>query len=318
MVMKKALMRKTNVIISTCNAFCQINLISRQELFLVPALILVVLLSQLVAGCSRLKLPPVTSPPTGVHHQGKFVWFDLLTDDVSLAKNFYGELFGWDFKKRGSYTVILNNGQAIGGMVKVQPKEGEKGTARWIPLLSVDDVDQAVAFVQKAGGTIHEGPVDMPKRGRGALINDPREAPLLLLHSLGGDPPDRDPPLGSWLWIELWTDTPEDSLRFYEELGDYNSFTERKGYWILERDEKWRGGIRSVPHEEGFKTCCWIPVVRVSDATATSQKAQDLGGQVLFPPRDTNDGGSVSLIEDPAGALLIVQRWVISPSATGE
>lgn len=311
-------MHKSNKIFFEYNTISQPKLIGKDTFLLLPALILVIFLSQLIAGCSTLKLPPVTSPPTGVHHQGKFVWFDLLTDDVSLAKNFYGELFGWDFKKQGSFTVILNNSQAIGGMVEVQPKEGEKGTARWIPLLSVDDVDKAVAFVLKAGGTIHEGPVDMEKRGRGALINDPQEAPLLLVHSFDGDPPDRDPPIGSWLWIELWTDTPEDSLSFYQELGGYNSFNERKGYWILERDEKWRGGIRSVPYEEGFKTCCWIPVVRVRDATATSQQAEELGGQVLVPPRDTNDGGSVSLIEDPAGALLIVQRWVQRPSATGE
>ena len=311
-------MHKANMKISRYKAFCHHKPIGKGAVFLLPTVILLLFFLQLFAGCSSLKLTPVASPPTGVHHQGKFVWFDLLTDDVSLAKNFYGKLFGWDFKKHGSYTVILNKGQAIGGMVRVQPKEGEKGTARWIPLLSVDDVDKAVAFVQNSGGTIHEGPVDMPKRGRGALINDPQEAPLLLLHSFDGDPPDRDPPIGSWLWIELWTDTPEDSLSFYQALGGYNSFKERKGYWILEKDEMWRGGIRSVPYEEGFKTCCWIPVVRVSDAAVTSQQAEALGGQVLVPPKDAGDGGSVSLIEDPAGALLIVQRWVKSPSATGE
>jgi predicted enzyme related to lactoylglutathione lyase len=311
-------MRKTNMIIPRYNAFRQCKPNGKVTVRLLPTVILFIFLLQLIAGCSTLKLPPVTSPPTGVHLQGKFVWFDLLTDDVSLAKNFYGELFGWDFKKRGSYTVVLNHGQAIGGMVEVQPKEGENGTARWIPLLSVDDVDKAVAFVQKGGGTIHEGPVNMGKRGRGALINDPQEAPLLLLRSFDGDPPDRDPPIGSWLWVELWTDTPEDSLSFYQKLGDYNSFKERKGYWILEKDEMWRGGIRSVPYEEGFKTCCWIPVVRISDAAVTSQQAEALGGQVLVPPKDADDGGSVSLIEDPAGALLIVQRWVKSPSATGE
>jgi predicted enzyme related to lactoylglutathione lyase len=311
-------MHRADKIITKCHTIHQQKLMSKEGFFLLPILMLVIFLSQLISGCSTLKLTPVASPPTGVHHQGKFVWFDLLTDDVSLAKNFYGELFDWDFKKRGSYTVILNKGQAIGGMVELQSNEGEKGTARWIPLLSVNDVDKAVAFVQKAGGTIHEGPVDMGKRGRGALINDPQEAPLLLLYSFDGDPPDRDPPIGSWLWIELWTDTPEDSLSFYQELGDYNSFKERKGYWILERNKKWRGGIRSVPYEEGFKTCCWIPVVRVSNATVTSQQVEELGGQVLVPPKDASDGGSVSLIEDPAGALLIVQRWVKSPSATGE
>ena len=30
--------------------------------------------------------------------QGRFVWHDLLTKDVSAARRFYGELFGWRFE----------------------------------------------------------------------------------------------------------------------------------------------------------------------------------------------------------------------------
>ena len=47
----------------------------------------------LLTGCSKLDLTPVASPPTGVYHQGKFVWYDLLTTDVATAKKFYGELY---------------------------------------------------------------------------------------------------------------------------------------------------------------------------------------------------------------------------------
>lgn len=282
---------------------------------LLPALILLIFL---VAGCSTMKLPPVASPATGVHHQGKFVWFDLLTNDVILSKNFYGELFDWSFKKRGSYTVVSNNGQPIGGIVEIQPKEGEKSTPRWVPLLSVDDVDQAVALVQEAGGTIHEGPVDMPKRGRGALISDPQGAPLLLLRAFKGDPPDRETSIGSWLWIELWSDDPEASLGFYQDLCGYKSIKDGEDYWILKRDEQWRGGIRSMPDEERLKVCCWIPVVRVSDTAVISELAEKLGGRVLVKPGNSNDGGSVALIEDPGGALLMVQRWSNISSSTGE
>jgi len=286
--------------------------------FLRPVLIVLMLVLQLVAGCSSLKLPPVASPATGVHLPGKFVWYDLLTDDVILAKDFYGALFDWSFKTQGTYTVVLNNGQTIGGMVEVQPKEREKSTPRWVPLLSVADVDQAVALVQRAGGTIHEGPINMSKRGRGALINDPQGAPLLLLHAYKGDPPDVEPPMGSWLWVELWSENPEASLDFYQELCGYESIKDGEGYWILERDEQWRGGIRSMPREERLKVCCWIPVVRVSDTLAISDHAEKLGGRVLIRPSDTNDGDSVALIEDPGGALLMVQRWSKNSSSTGE
>ena len=298
-------MHKTNTPILKC---CDSH-------FLLPALILLMFL---VAGCSTLKLPPVASPGTGVHHQGKFVWFDLLTDDVALAKNFYGALFDWSFKMQGSYTVVLNKGQAMGGMLEIEPKEGEKSTDRWIPLLSVADVDQAVALVQKAGGTIHEGPVDMSKRGRGALISDPQGAPLLLLRAFDGDPPDREPPIGSWLWIELWSENPEDSLGFYQDLCGYKSIKDGEDYWILKRDKQWRGGIRSMPDGERLKVCCWIPVVRVRDTVAISDLAEKLGGRVLVKPGNTSDGGSVALIEDPGGALLMVQRWSKISSSTGE
>ena len=285
---------------------------------MLPVLIVLILVLQLVAGCSTLKLPPVASPATGVHLPGKFVWYDLLTDDVILAKKFYGELFDWSFKTQGTYTVVLNNGQTIGGMVEVQPKEGEKSTPRWVPLLSVADVDQAVVLVKKAGGTIHEGPINMSKRGRGALINDPQGAPLLLLRAYKGDPPDVEPPMGSWLWVELWTENPEASLDFYQELCGYKSIQDGEDYWIVERDEQWRGGVRSMPDEERLKVCCWIPVVRVRNTVAISDHVEKLGGRVLIRPSDTNDGDSVALIEDPGGALLMVQRWSNISSSTGE
>ena len=289
-----------------------------RDILLLPVLIVLILALQLVAGCSSLKLPPVASPATGVYHQGKFVWYDLLTDDVILAKKFYGELFDWSFETSGSFTVVINNGQSIGGIVELQPKDGEESTPRWIPLLSVADVDQAVALVKEVGGTIHEGPVDMPKRGRGALISDPQGAPLLLLRALKGDPPDREPSIGSWLWIELWSDDPEASLGFYQELCGYSSTKDGEDYWILERDEQWRGGIRSMPDGERLKICCWIPVVRVRDTGEISELAEKLGGRVLVKPGNTNDGSSVALIEDPGGALLMVQRWSNIYSAMGE
>ena len=58
------------------------------------------LLHCLLAGCAVkektpiLELTPVTESPTGIHLTGKFVWNDLLSDDLAAAKVFYGQLFG--------------------------------------------------------------------------------------------------------------------------------------------------------------------------------------------------------------------------------
>jgi len=289
-------------------------LVTRFGLYLIPIVCLIA--CQLLIGCTTLKLTPVADPPTGVYHEGKFVWYDLLTPDVAAARDFYGDLFGWSFKKQGRYTVVLNKGQAIGGMVKVKPKDKKDHAARWLASLSVPDVDQAAALVQRAGGTVHEGPVDLKKRGRGALVTDPQGAQLLLLHSSGGDPADNtEPPLGSWLWIELWSKAPEEAVAFYEELGGYSSVEWKDDYWLL-WNEEWRGGVRFVPSED--MDVRWTPTVRVPDTAKIAEQAETLGGRVVVQPREVSIGGSVALIEDPLGGLVIVQQWSKQSSSAGE
>jgi len=147
----------------------------------------------------------------------------------------------------------------------------------------------------------------MKNRGCSALVSDPQGAQLLLLHSFVGDPEDKEPPMGSWLWIELWSNDPEKAIAFYKELGGYSSVEANEDYWLLWKD-KWRGGVRLLLNEDlGVR---WTPTVRVPDTVSMLERVENLGGQVLVQPRDVSIGsGSVALIEDPAGALLIVQRW---------
>ncbi|RLB65363.1 MAG: hypothetical protein DRH08_08105, partial [Deltaproteobacteria bacterium] len=183
-----------------------------------------VLLLFVLTGCAatnkppRLELTPVTDTPTGIHHQGKFVWNDLLTENVAAAKDFYGQLFGWTFEQHDRYTVVKNEGQSIGGMLQVGDKDNVIDAARWICALSVADVDEAASLVTEEGGFVHEGPLDMLNRGRGALIYDPQGAELLLLYATDGDPEDNEPAIGSWLWHELWSYDTEASLAFYQKL----------------------------------------------------------------------------------------------------
>jgi len=270
----------------------------------------------LFSGCAKLDLSPVASPPTGVYHQGKFVWHDLLTANVEGAEDFYGSLLGWSFKKQGRYTVISNKDQAIGGIVEVKAKDKEQHAARWLASLSVPDVEKAVATVLRAGGVVNEGPVEMENRGRGALVRDPQGAQLVLLHSLGGDPEDVDPEIGAWLWVELLTNNSQASLDFYEELGGYESVAWEGDYWLLKNEEKWRCGIRFISEKD--LEVRWIPTVRVADTVVTSKYAEMLGAKVLVAPGDISHNESAALIKDPAGALFVVQRWEKQPAAAGE
>jgi hypothetical protein len=50
----------------------------------------------------------------------------------------------------------------------------------------------------------------------------------------------------------------------------------------------------------------------------TSKYAEMLGAKVLVEPGDISHNESAALIEDPAGALFVVQRWEKQPAAAGE
>ena len=282
------------------------------------AAVIFILIQFVLAGCAGMKqtsglaLTPVTDTPTGIHYPGKFVWNDLLTDDVPVAKDFYGRLFGWTFEQLGDYTVIKNNGRSIGGMAQIKDVSEVKSAARWLCTLSVADVDKAVSLFDREGGIVLKGPMEMRNRGRGALVRDPQGAQLLLLHASGGDPEDKEPVIGSWLWHELWSNDVDASIAFYQKLAGYHFVGEKTDYLILMKDGQWRAGIRYSANSK--LEMRWVPVVRVADTDEIVVQAKNLGGKILVEPRQTADGNRVSLLADPSGALVIIERW--SPKTT--
>ena len=275
----------------------------------------------LLSGCAAAKktssmvLVPVTDTTTGIHHQGKFVWNDLLTNDVETDREFYGQLFGWTFVQLGRYTVVQNKGRNIGGMVELKGDPDNPSAARWLCTLSVDDVDEAAALVTDEGGTVNEGPLELLNRGRGALVRDPQGAQLVLLHAKEGDPEDEEPVIGSWLWHELWSNNAEASLAFYQKLAGYDFAGDATDYLILIREDQWRAGIRFLDYSD--LEMRWVPVVRVADTAAVANRAAQLGGEVRVEPRPTENAGSVALLVDPSGARVIIQSWT-APTAGQE
>lgn len=72
----------------------------------------------------------------GRAHPGKFVWFDLATDDQAGARAFYGTVFGWRFRPvegaSSSYTLIEHEGGKVGGMfLQSRPPGASVGPRCW-------------------------------------------------------------------------------------------------------------------------------------------------------------------------------------------
>lgn len=110
------------------------------------------------------------SNPMQTH--GAFSWMELHSGDSAKAKDFYSSLLGWgleDMEMPGmTYTVIANGEDKLGGF---PPMPAD--TPRWLPYVTVDDVDARVEKAKSLGATVASEPMSVPGVGRMATLVDP-------------------------------------------------------------------------------------------------------------------------------------------------
>jgi predicted enzyme related to lactoylglutathione lyase len=245
---------------------------------------------------------------------GKFVWHDLITDDVAAVRRFYGSLLGWRFKDTthpngGQYTLILSGDQLVGGIVQLDDPQGIE-YSRWLGYLSVPDVDRAVAETRSAGGRAVVSPLDLPGVGRAAAVIDPQGAVVGLLHRDSGDPADpAKSTAGSIVWNEMLAADDRAAAEFYAQITDAQSAAiERRGgvYFMLRAQGRDQAGIMRRP--DAAVAPFWLTHFAVTDPAATAEKAAGLGGEVILPPSPDLREGTVAVVIDPTGAILALQK----------
>ncbi len=106
--------------------------------------------------------PPGTTP-------GRIGWHELHADDGPAAFAFYAQEFGWtktdaiDMGPMGIYQTFAtgraNDGGMVGGIMTRSPQMPHAG---WLYYFNVDDVDAAIGRVGAAGGTVTNGPIQVP------------------------------------------------------------------------------------------------------------------------------------------------------------
>lgn len=110
---------------------------------------------------------------------GAFSWCELITADVAAAREFYGQLFGWNLKEgpMGNipYTVIEAAGKEIGGMAPPPPNQPNMPPT-WGVYITVDDVDAIAEKAKALGGQVLMPPMAVETVGKFSLIQDPQGA----------------------------------------------------------------------------------------------------------------------------------------------
>lgn len=113
----------------------------------------------------------------------RVAWNELATSDPAGARDFYGELFGWNSDEfmpmgdMGDYRFLANDGERIGALCPVQPG----CPSGWRYYIRVPSISKSVEAVKSGGGVVTMGPQEVPTGDHIIIGNDPQGAEFALV-----------------------------------------------------------------------------------------------------------------------------------------
>lgn len=261
-----------------------------------------------------LPMPAPASEPAVSYLPGKFVWAELVTDDLRAAEQFYGGLFGWTFAEVDGYVTASNADEPVAGLFYRPRPTDRPSVPRWISYLSSGNLQRVAKAAVAAGGSVQVDPGKIPDIGERLVLADPDGALVGAIHETDGDPEDYAAPTGSWIWLQLLSNDVQRSARFYTDVGGYGLFTTGqpgREQVLLTSDGYARAALMAMPakaREMGIAPA-WLPFIRVASVTTSAAKAVALGGKVIAAPQADLFDGRVAVLQDPAGALVGILQW---------
>ncbi|MFL5873265.1 MAG: VOC family protein [Solirubrobacterales bacterium] len=120
-----------------------------------------------------------------VNEPGAFSWNELETRDPAAAKEFYGKVFGWEFKAEEApggmeYNVAYVGEDRVAGMADISGRMPDEVPAHWMTYFVVESAEDAIEKAEAGGGASQFGPVDIPP-GRFAMLTDPAGAAFAVI-----------------------------------------------------------------------------------------------------------------------------------------
>jgi len=247
------------------------------------------------------------------HPAGSFCWFELATTDQAAAKKFYTSLFGWAVEDSPMgpddfYSMFKLSGRDAGAAYSMRKEQRAQGVPpHWMVYVAATSADDAVSKAAHIGGTVLSPAFDVMDVGRMAVLQDPTGATFSVWQPkshVGTTIAEVD---NTFCWADLSTPDPERAAKFYSGLFGWEMMKDPKdtsGYIHIKNGEDFIGGIPPATYRNPNAPPHWLVYVHVASVEAATDKAEQLGGKVLMPPRKMENVGTWSIIADPQGAVL--------------
>lgn len=240
-------------------------------------------------------------------------WVSLIVHGLTTTQEFYGSLFGWEFRpgpeQLGPYVRALLEGKEVAGIGQLPPDRHLP--IAWTTYLATEDADASAEAIRSCGGTVAVGPLDAGTAGRLAIASDPGgavfgvwQAAEHLGTALEGSP-------GTPVWNELVTRETSSVGKFYQTVfgfeaeaavsADFDYQTLRLGGRPV---AALHGVGHALPRDRGPH---WMTYFEVSDTDEAAARVVELGGHLRQPPRDGASGREAT-VADPEGAVFTIVR----------
>jgi predicted enzyme related to lactoylglutathione lyase len=246
----------------------------------------------------------------------RFVWHELMSNDMASATRFYGKVVGWTTQPSAqdpSYLMFVAEGRPTGGLMALPEEARAMGAPpNWLSYIGTPDVDQTVQRALQMGGKILKPAADIPKVGRFAVLQDPQGAVFAAFTPIQGSMgPDNKPTVGYFSWQELSTTDWPAAFGFYQNLfgwektGTSDMGPEMGTYQMFGWDGKSMGGMFNKPKQVPGPAH-WLAYAKVEDSKKAAAAVKRLGGQVVNGPMQVPGGDWVAQCLDLEGALFAV------------
>lgn len=242
----------------------------------------------------------------------KFIWYDLVTPDLAVAKDFYAHVVGWKIEDSGvpgmEYLILKANGVQVGGMMAPSPEmmEGAKGRP-WMGHVHVASVDEIAAKAKTLGGKIYRPAADIPSVGRFAVLGDTTGAAFIIFHPNGEGEPAKvaDGTPGHIGWRELMSGNWQKDWDFYAALFGWKKAEAMDmgpmgTYQLFETSGGQSGGMMTKSPDDGAMPH-WNYYFNVESMAAAMKRASEKGAVFTGKAMEVPGGGFAINGKDPVG-----------------
>ncbi|MDQ6673929.1 MAG: VOC family protein [Chloroflexota bacterium] len=111
---------------------------------------------------------------------------------------------------------------------------------------------------------------------------------------------------GTPVWVDLATSDLTGSVRFYSDLFGWQAedMGEQMGHYTMFRQDGKSVAAASPPMSP--QPTAWTTYISTANVEDTASKVTEAGGQVLAPPMQVMEEGSMAVFMDPTGAAFAV------------